>query len=177
MRRGPCHDFGNVHLYAEAPSYLVYVGRKVGLSSRVLLSLPLRLRPSRCHVDGAPFRPIQGPEAPILTLTLRNAGPEQGSHPRAIIVRSCRRVTLQGRPNGCRVVPQHAAVFVKWSVEPVRPKQHRDHDDNQQDAADPPPPPHQSELVKVPPNGKGANSRPSGWLTIRAKWRRRPRCP
>src|SRR6516225_2353244 len=85
MRRGPCHDFGNVHLYAEAPSYLVYVGRKVGLSSRVLLSLPLRLRPSRCHVDGAPFRPTQGPEAPILTLTLRNAGPEQGSYPRARI--------------------------------------------------------------------------------------------
>ena len=38
-----------------------------------------------------------------------------------------------------------------WSVEPVRPKQHRDHDDNQQGAADPPPRHrHQPELVKVP---------------------------
>jgi hypothetical protein len=54
-----------------------------------------------------------------------------------------------------------------WSVEPVRPKPHRDHDHNQQGATDPPPR-HQSELVKIPrrlivaifcPNGKGANSR------------------
>jgi hypothetical protein len=52
------------------------------------------------------------------------------------------------KPRGQRPSPRKSLSV--WSVEPVRPTPHRDHEDNQQGAADPPPQGNQPELVKVP---------------------------